>query len=265
MTEHAPYTTLVLMLLQTVVITNMTPITRRIEAMESEPVLGVGSGERWAVWSSTRTLSFFVFVVMLSVFAAACGQSSPEQGGGQANGGEETTGGGAGETTGGTAGSEFQGVVDSYAVGQGEIDAEGGEQQVGPYRVGYIVEPAEGWWEGEPPDLEWREPASGETNHIEILPFDAETGLLIPSMDIELTVLDESGEEVESKPLEFYYAEFYHYANNFSLPESGTYTLRAELSPPDFRRHGDEEGEGRVYENRAVATFEDVQIETEGE
>lgn len=231
--------------------------------MESGPVLRIVSGRR-PVWRWATRLLFFVCVVALSLAAAACGQSPPEQGGGQSAEGQ-TTGGTTGETTGGTADSGFQGVVDSYAVAQEEIGAEGGEQQVGPYRVGYIVEPAEGWWEGDPPNLEWRAPASGETNHIEILPFDAETGLLIPYMEIELTVSDENGDEVESQPLEFYYAEFYHYANNFSLPESGAYTLRAVLNPPDFRRHGDEEGEGRVYENRAVATFEDVQIETEAE
>jgi hypothetical protein len=44
----------------------------------------------------------------------------------------------------------FQGVVDSYEVAQREIEEEGGEQRVGEYRVGYIIEPAEGWWEGDP-------------------------------------------------------------------------------------------------------------------
>lgn len=174
---------------------------------------------------------------------------------------EETTG----ESTNAAGGSGFQGVVDSYGVAQAEIEAEGGEVEAGEYRVGYIVEPAEGWWEGDPPNLEWREPAAGETNHIEILPYDAETGLFVPYMDVELTVLDENGEEIENKPLFPYYAEFYHYADNFSLPESGTYTLRAELGPPDFRRHGDENGEGRVYENRVIAEFEEVEIDIEGE
>lgn len=223
-----------------------------------------------------------VFLVVVgAVFVYGCGQDPAPSGGGggeteaEAASAEETseaTGESTGETTGETTegttaegGGDFQGVVDSYAIGQAEIDAEGGEVEIGEYRVGYIVEPAEGWWEGEPPNLEWRDPAEGETNHIEILPYDADTGQLIPYMDINLTVLDENEEEVASQPLEFYYAEFYHYANNFSLPESGSYTLRAELEPPPFRRHGDEDGEGRVYENRAVATFEEVEISTEGE
>ncbi len=170
-------------------------------------------------------------------------------------------------TVGGTAAGEasgrFGGVVASYEVAQSKIDEEGGEQEVGEYRVGYIVEPAEGWWEGAPGNLAWRGPTAEETNHIEILPFEAETGLLVPGAEISLTVLDESGEVVESKPLEFYRGEFYHYANTFSLPRSGTYALRAEITPTTFLRHGTEEGEGRVLTEPVVVEFESVEIDTE--
>jgi hypothetical protein len=176
---------------------------------------------------------------------------------------ERAEGGTTGATTSEAAPSEsLQGVMDSYLLAKEEIEEEGGEQEVGEYTVGYIVEPAEGWWEGDSGDLDWREPAPKETNHLEVLPFDSDTGLLIPYMDITLTVLDESGEEVESKPLAFYYAEFYHYANNFQIPKNGTYTLRATLNPPTFHRHGDEDGEGKVFTSRAVVEFDDVQIDT---
>ena len=211
------------------------------------------------------------------------GSTSAEEGstsGGQTtpNGGGSTSGGGSASgkeategTVGGTAAGEasgrlrggFGGVVASYEVAQSEIDEEGGEQEVGEYRVGYIVEPAEGWWEGAPENLAWRGPTAEETNHIEILPFEAETGLLVPGAEITLTVLDESGEVIESKPLEFYRGEFYHYANNFSLPRSGTYALRAEITPPTFLRPGTEEGEGRVLTEPVVVEFESVEIDTE--
>ncbi|MDQ4062953.1 MAG: iron transporter [Actinomycetota bacterium] len=182
--------------------------------------------------------------------------------------GQEKTGGGSAsgggkEKTGGD--SEFQGVTDSYGVAQEEIEAEGGEQEAGEYRVGYIVEPAEGWWDGDPTVLQWRGPSGGETNHIEILPFEAESGLLVPGMQINLTILDESGKEIESKPLEFYRGEFYHYANNFSLPESGAYTLKAELNPPSFRRHETEENEGKVFTEAVTTEFDNVEINIEGE
>lgn len=218
-------------------------------------------------------------IAALAVFAllvVGCGAeqetSEPE---GESGGGSATRGGSASgeETTEDTvrgtaaeaASGRFQGVVASYEVAQSEIDEEGSEQEVGEYRVGYIVELAEGWWEGTPGSLTWREPASGETNHVEILPFEAETGLLVPGMQITLTILDGSGNEVESKPLDFYRGEFYHYANNFSLPQSGTYALRAELIPPEFKRHGDEEGEGKVFTEPVTVEFENVEINTEEE
>jgi hypothetical protein len=212
-----------------------------------------------------RGASFGLFVLSAAL-VAGCGQAPPEgseqEGGNTRETTQETTQETTAETT-DMAGTEFQGVVDSYAVAHEEIEEEGGETEVGPYRVGYIVEPAEGWWEGDPEALEWRDPSPDETHHLEILPFDPETGLLIPEMEGRLTVLDESGDEVDSQPLYLYYAEFYHYANNFSIPESGTYTLRAELEPPDFNRHGSEEGEGKVFTEPVTVEFENVEISTE--
>jgi hypothetical protein len=208
------------------------------------------------------------------LFAAmGCGQEPPaEQGGSgtsQRSGATSANPESTAETTGeamttDTAGddSEFSDVVASYSVAQEEVEA-GGEKVVGDYRVGYIVEDAEGWWEGEAQDLEWREPAASETNHIEILPYDKESGLLIPYMDIDLTVLDNSGNEVARQNLNFYWSEFLHYANNFSVPEGGTYTLRAELGPPYFPRHGSEDGEGKVFDEPVTVEFENVEINTE--
>ncbi len=78
-----------------------------------------------------------------------------------------------------------------------------------------------------------------------------------------MTILNESGNEVESKPLDFYRGEFYHYANNFSLPESGTYTLRVELSPPEFNRYETEEVEGKALTEPVTVELENVEINTE--
>ena len=205
-------------------------------------------------------LALFVVVVLA---AAGCGQGASESEGRSEE--ETTSGGGSASADSGSGSGEFQGVLDSYGTAQAEIDGEGGEREVGDYRVGYIVEPAEPWWEGDSGNLTLREPAPGETNHIEILPFEAETGLLIPYMEGTLTVLNEAGEEVDSKPLQFYRGEFYHYANNFSLPGSGAYTLRAEMQPPTFLRHETENREGRVLTEPIVVEFENVNISAEGE
>ncbi len=200
--------------------------------------------------SGSSILRSLALLVVLAILAGACGQ----EGSSSDSGGSATA-----------SSDEFQGIVDSYGTAQVEIDGEGGEQEVGDYRVGYIVEPAEPWWEGDPGNLTFREPAPGETNHIEILPFEAETGLLIPYMEGTLTVLNEAGEEVDSKPLQFYRGEFYHYANNFSLPESGIYTLRAEMQPPTFLRHETEDREGRVLTEPLMVEFENIEISIEGE
>lgn len=203
-----------------------------------------------------------VLALLVFVVTAGCGREPVTS----SRAVQETTGETTGEASAGTTAPKsaptesLQGVMDSYLLAQEEISTEGGEMEAGEYRVGYIVEPAEGWWEGDPQDPEWREPAAGETNHIEILPFDRETGLLVPYMDIELTVTDGSGTEVESKPLSFYYADFYHYANNFNIPEKGSYTLMAELSPPEFRRHGDADGEGKVFTEPVQVEFDGVEI-----
>ena len=59
-----------------------------------------------------------------------------------------------------------------------------------------------------------------------------------------------------------YYSEFMHYANNFSIPEPGEYTLRARIEPPALRRHGEKE-EGPALAEGAVVEFERVRLEPE--
>jgi hypothetical protein len=137
-----------------------------------------------------------VAVFALVLAAVGCGQEASKSEG-KSGGGSASGGSGSGSGSAKASSEEFQGVIDSYGTAQAEIDGEeGGEQEVGDYRVGYIVEPAEGWWEGDPGNLTFREPAPGETNHIEILPFEARTGLLIPYIEGTPAVLTEASQEV---------------------------------------------------------------------
>jgi len=155
------------------------------------------------------------------------------------------------------------GVAAQYRQIEEEVRAEGGEQRIGPWRIAYIVEPAEGWYErsaGGP--LRWRAPAPDETHHIEILPIEAQTGRLVPAVAITLEVLDERGERVARRSLPMYYAEFFHYADNVAIPRAGAYTLRATIAPPALRHHG-EEGEPPALAEGATATFEGVRLEVE--
>jgi hypothetical protein len=155
------------------------------------------------------------------------------------------------------------GVAAQYRQIAEEVRAEGGEQRVGPWRIAYIVEPAEGWFErAGDGQLRWRAPAAGETHHIEILPIEASTGRLVPGVPITLEVLDARGEQVARDRLPMYYAEFFHYANNFAIPRDGAYTLRATIGAPDLRRHG-EQADGPPLAEGATVTFDGVRLERE--
>jgi hypothetical protein len=68
-----------------------------------------------------------------------------------------------------------------------------------------------------------------------------------------------SGRPAASSP-----TEFFHYAQNFSIPHDGEYTLRASIEPPALLRHG-EQGDGPELSQGATVRFEDVLLEgTEG-
>ena len=54
--------------------------------------------------------------------------------------------------------------------------------------------------------------------------------------------------------------EFFHYAENFSIPDDGEYTLRATVRTPRFRRHGDE-SEGPALMEDAQVEFKNVRID----
>ncbi|KLL09933.1 MULTISPECIES: hypothetical protein [Protofrankia] len=152
-----------------------------------------------------------------------------------------------------------EGVVEQYTTLAQEIRSEGGEVQTGPWRIAYIVEPAESWYEGNSGQQVLRKPAAGETHHIEIISIEAATGRIVPNIPITLAVVDDKGTVVDEKALNFYYAEFFHYANNFTVPQDGSYTLRATVGIPTFFRHG-EEGHTPALASGATATFTDVTL-----
>lgn len=151
------------------------------------------------------------------------------------------------------------GVASEYATVNEEIRVEGGETTSGEWRIGYIVEPAEPWHETVGGGRSFREPAPGETHHIEIVPFESATGRIVPDVPIRLEVLDGMGTVVDARALNFYYAEFFHYANNFAIPAPGRYTLRARLDAPTFPRHG-EPGEQPPLSTGVTVEFRDVEL-----
>ncbi len=157
-------------------------------------------------------------------------------------------------------GSAPAGVVAEYETMAAEIAAEGGQRTSGKWRVGYIVEAAESWFETRGGKQVFRPVAGGETHHIEILPFEAATGRLVPDVPVRLEILDSSGKPVQAKRLRFLHGEFFHYAENFSVPESGDYTLRATIGVPTFSRHGERGDDPGLAEGTTV-TFPGVPLE----
>jgi Fe2+ transport protein len=186
----------------------------------------------------------------LATAAAGCGDD------------DDAAGAGTGTTTAPVNSEVPEGVAEQYATIEEEVEAEGGDTESGPWRIAYIVEPAEGWFERRGGELRFRGPAAGETHHIEILPIEAESGRLVPDVPVTLEVLDASGRRVAHKRLSSYYAEFFHYADNFSIPRAGEYTLRATIEPPPFRRHGEEQEEPPLAEG-ATVEFDGVVLEPE--
>jgi hypothetical protein len=155
-----------------------------------------------------------------------------------------------------------EGVAAQYAVLEEEVAEEGGSVETGDWRIAYIKEPAEGWFQMDQGHLVWRDPARDETAHLEIIPIERETGRIVPGARITLEVLDGSGKRVEKKPLSFYYAEFFHYAENFRIPSDGEYTLSATVETPQFRRHGDESERPELMDDAQVE-FENVMIDVD--
>ncbi|HEX2298645.1 MAG TPA: iron transporter [Pseudonocardiaceae bacterium] len=219
----------------------------------------------------TRTTALAAAVSLSGLVLAGCGSDDGanvrelESGGGAGSGaGSGSAHGGSGSHGGsasaaGGAANVPQGVATQYATLEKEIAERGGETTSGPWRIGYIVEAAEPWFEPGGNGYQFREPAAGETHHIEIIPFEASTGRVVPNVPIRLEIVDAGGQVVDAKDLNFYYSTFFHYANNFSVPQPGQYTLRATLQPPQLMRHG-EQADGPALPDGATVEFPNVQL-----
>lgn len=149
------------------------------------------------------------------------------------------------------------GVQKQYEVLANELAEKGKTVESGEWTVNLITEAAEPWFDSR--GAHFRAPKAGETHHIEIIPTETSTGRIVPNVPITLEVVDAHDKVVQGQKLNFYYSTFYHYANNFSVPEAGTYTLRATLGVPAFNRHG-EESETPALAKGTTVEFTDVEL-----
>lgn len=154
------------------------------------------------------------------------------------------------------------GVREQYEVLADELAEKGKTVEDGEWTVNLITEAAEPWFELHGHDAHFRAPKTGETHHIEIIPTETATGRIVPDVPITLEVVAADDTVVQRKKLSFYYSTFFHYADNFTVPEAGAYTVRATLGAPAFNRHG-EETETPALTEGATVEFTDVQLTTE--
>ena len=128
------------------------------------------------------------------------------------------------------------GVAEQSQVLADEIAENGKTVESGAWTVNLITEAAEPWHEVHGDGhTKFRDVRPGETNHIEIIPVDTASGRIVPDVPIALEVIDADGQVVaKDEGLTFYGSTFFHYANNFSVAQPGTYTVKATLGAPDF-------------------------------
>lgn len=157
-------------------------------------------------------------------------------------------------------GSVPAGVEEQYDVLAEEVAEKGQTVESGDWTVHLITETAEPWFEVRGRHGEsFREPRTSETDHIEIIPTETATGRIVPDVPITVEVVDADGSAVQRKGLEFFHSTFFHYADNFSVPRAGDYTIRATLGVPTFNRHGEEEQAPALAEGTTVE-FTDVEL-----
>lgn len=139
------------------------------------------------------------------------------------------------------------------------IKQRGGQRTVGDYQVVYLLDPPRGHYEQSNGRLTWVPPAPGENQHIEVVIMDSLTGKMVPVQSVTVDVLDQSGNVVQSKQLAYYWHPMAdHYGANFSIPNSGDYSLRVRAPAPDIRRHNRDIGDR--FTTPVDITFTSVQI-----
>lgn len=134
----------------------------------------------------------------------------------------------------------------------------GAEKAAGNFLVGYAFEDPEGMYHVNNGVLEWQAPTD-ENIHIEISVRDGGDGRFIPALDVQLTVLDENGDEVATHKQPFlWHPWLYHYGRNWKLPGDGKYSFYIRIAMPDFPRHDKENG--NRFDKPVEVFFKDINI-----
>jgi len=153
-------------------------------------------------------------------------------------------------------GDAFGAAVDEMT----QHEAHGREMRVGDYRVGIAVEQAEGLYQFRDGALEWIDPTH-ENAHIEVEIRSADDGRFVPGLTVHATIIAADGSYAGTHRQPFlWHPWLYHYGRNWTLPGSGTYTIRVHIDPADFPRH--DKTNGARFVKHTDVEFADVMIQT---
>ena len=139
--------------------------------------------------------------------------------------------------------------------------ADGGEEIAhGDYLIAYAFEKAEGMYVPRDGKLEWMAPEQ-ENIHIEISVRDKADGRLLPGLDIDVTLTDDTGKEIGTHRQQLLWHPYlYHYGRNWTIPGDGVYAIRVRFAAPKFHRH--DKVNGKRFAEGADVTFKNVKLKT---
>lgn len=154
-------------------------------------------------------------------------------------------------------------VDPDYSVGDDILEgfaAARSEAQVDGYRIGFITEPPEPFWEWKDgPTLKAVRPE--DTHHLEIVLQDRGTGLLVPQADVALRLVPTSGGKPVEVPLHGLLSAFQHYGETLRVPP-GDYRVEVDVKPPATAVLGEPRFLGRAstkFDWRVDAPTQDTQ------
>jgi len=140
------------------------------------------------------------------------------------------------------------------------IAADGRQQIRDDYRIGYVIERAQGLYVLEGGELHWSEPPPASV-HLEVVVCDAADGRFIPGLEVVATLHTLAGESLGAYELPFvWHPWLFHYGRNWQVPCDGEYTLRIHIAAPSFMRH--DKVNGKRFERAVDVEFSGVQIVT---
>lgn len=124
-------------------------------------------------------------------------------------------------------------VDEDYAIGDDILEAFAAavaETEAGGYRIGFIAEAPEPFWEWKGgPQLKAVRP--DDTHHLEVVLQDRGTGLLVPQAAVSIRLAPKSGGKAVSVPLHGLLSAFQHYGETLRVP-AGEYQVEVEVTPP---------------------------------